>query len=207
MSVMLSATNCVNWISKMHGLQVGEAISKGKIYFNNNFKQDSTPFFLPYLSGERTPYNDPFLRGSFHMINTLTSLESMIYAVIEGISFGIKDGFEAVHSVSHKDKDIYLVGGGSKSDFWADLIASVLNHEIIIGEDSNLGPALGVARLAMLATNEYKNSDIILNMKILRTCNPSNKISDQLLDRYKRWKVIADTNKSISKKIMKKNNE
>ena len=123
------------------------------------------------------------------MINTSTSLESMIYAVIEGISFGIKDGFEAVHSVSHKNKDIYLVGGGSKSDFWADLIASVLNHEIIIGEDSNLGPALGVARLAMLATNKYKNSDIILNMKILRTCNPSNKISDQLLDRYKRWKV------------------
>ena len=92
----------------MHNLQVDEAINIAKVFFNENFMKKSIPFFLPYLSGERTPHNDPNIRGSFHMIDTSTDLESMIYAVIEGITFGIKDGFEAVHSVSKKNKDIYI---------------------------------------------------------------------------------------------------
>ena len=202
MSVMLSATNCLNWISKMHNLQVGEAINIAKAFFNKNFTKKSIPFFLPYLSGERTPHNDPNIRGSFHMIDTSTDLESMIYAVIEGITFGIKDGFDAVHSVSSKNKEIYLVGGGSKSEFWSELISSALGEEIIIGQDSDIGSALGVARLAMLATNKYKNEDVILNMKTLRKCYPSNKISDCLQDRYKKWKILADASKSISRRMI-----
>jgi len=202
MSVMLSATNCLNWISKMHNLQVGEAINIAKEFFTQNFTKKSIPFFLPYLSGERTPHNDSNIRGSLHMIDTSTDLESMIYAVIEGITFGIKDGFDAVHSVSNNNRDIYLVGGGSKSEFWSELISSALNEEIIVGQDSDLGPALGAARLAMLSTNKYKNEDVILNMKPLRKCCPSNKISEYLQDRYKKWKILADTSKSISRRMV-----
>ena len=54
-----------------------------------------------------------------------------------------------------KSNAIYLVGGGSKNLFWGNMIASLLNQKIFIGEDSALGPALGVARLAMLSTKEY----------------------------------------------------
>ena len=157
---------------------------------------------MPYLSGERTPHNNSYLRGSFHSLSTTTSLESMIYAVIEGISFGIKDGFEAIHSVSPKSENIYLIGGGSKSDFWADLIASILNQRIIVAEDSNLGPALGVARLAMLATKKYKISDVVNNVKTVRECFPSNKLSNQLQNRYHVWKEIVNVNKPIAKNIM-----
>mgnify|MGYP001457364974 CR=1 FL=1 len=53
-------------------------------------------------------------------------------------------------------KNTYLVGGGSKSDVWSKLLASALNRPIIVGEDANLGPALGVARLAMLATKDFE---------------------------------------------------
>ena len=95
-----------------------------------------------------------------------------------------------------------MVGGGSKSEFWSELISSALNEKITVGHDSDFGPALGVARLAMLATNKYKNEDVILNMKTLRKCYPSNKISDYLQDRYKKWKILADTNKSISRRIV-----
>jgi xylulokinase len=202
MSVMLSATNCLNWIAHLYGLETIDAINKAKIFFNKNFNPNSTPFFLPYLSGERTPHNNPYLRGSFHMLTTSTSIDSMLYAVIEGISFGIKDGFEAVHSVSSKSEDIYIIGGGSKSFFWADLIASVLDQRIIVGEDSDLGPAVGVARLAMLATKKYKKSDVVKNMQILHECLPSNKLSDQLQNRYHVWKEIVSVNKPIAKIIM-----
>ena len=136
------------------------------------------------------------------MLTTSTSIDSMLYAVIEGISFGIKDGFEAVHSVSSKSEDIYIIGGGSKSFFWADLIASVLDQRIIVGEDSDLGPAVGVARLAMLATKKYKKSDVVKNMQIVRECFSSNKLSDQLQNRYLVWKEIVSVNKPIAKTIM-----
>ena len=201
MSVMLSATNSLNWISSLYGVPVEETILKAKNYFENNFVSNSTPFFLPFLSGERTPHNNPYLRGSLHMLNTSTNLDSIFYSVIEGISFGIKDGYEAVHSVSQKSKKIYLVGGGSKSEFWADFMSSTLNDEIIVSEDSELGPALGVARLAMLATKEYKNSDIIKNMASIRNCSPSKNISDLLSERYQKWTSIINAIKPISKKI------
>lgn len=202
MSVMLSATNCLNWISNHYGLKIEDSINKVKNFFINDFNPSSTPFFLPYLSGERTPHNNPYLRGSFHLLSTSTNITEMIYSVIEGISFGIKDGFESVHSISPNKENIYLVGGGSKSNFWADLMASVLNQKTIVGEESNLGPALGVARLAMLATKKYKKSEIIKNMKTIRECFPSNKLSEQLQNRYRLWKEIVNVNKAIAKKII-----
>ena len=77
----------------MHGLEIRTALDKARIFFNEKFMSDATPYFLPYLSGERTPHNNPYLRGSFHMLNTATSLDSMLYSVIEGISFGIREPF------------------------------------------------------------------------------------------------------------------
>ena len=128
----------------------------------------------------------------------------MIYSVIEGICFGIKDGFEAVHENSLKSKEIYLVGGGSKSVFWADLLSSILNERIIVGEDSNFGAAIGASRLAMLSTGRYKKSDIILNMKRVRECQPSKEILDKMQNRYRRWNEIVNVNNLIAKKIIEK---
>ena len=204
MSVMLSATNCLNWICGINGIHVKDAIKKAEFFFKESFLTKTTPFFLPYLSGERTPHNNPHLRGSFHLLGTETSLESMIYSVIEGICFGIKDGFEAVHENSLKSKEIYLVGGGSKSVFWADLLSSILNERIIVGEDSNFGAAIGASRLAMLSTGRYKKSDIILNMKRVRECQPSKEILDQMQNRYRRWNEIVNVNNLIAKKIIEK---
>ena len=204
MSVMLSATNCLDWANKMFGLDIKESLKRIENYSNENFELHSTPFFLPYLTGERTPYNNPYLRGSFHMLSTSTSIDAILYSVIEGITFGIKDGFEAVHAVSPRSNETYLVGGGSKSIFWTDLVTSILNQPIIIGEDSSLGPALGVARLAMLATKDFKKKDVIKSMKILRESNISEKLSDRLLYRYNKWKEIGKSNEQIAKKMMER---
>ena len=202
MSVMLSATNCFNWLCHMHGLEIRTALDKARIFFNEKFMSDATPYFLPYLSGERTPHNNPYLRGSFHMLNTATSLDSMLYSVIEGISFGIRDGYEAVHSVSPESENIYITGGGSKSDFWVDLMASVLNQRIILGEGSDLGPALGAARLAMLATKKYNTSEIVSNIKTIKEFFPSSRVAERLQNRYHVWKEIVNVNKSIAKKLI-----
>ncbi len=202
MSVMLSATSCLSWISNIHKLKVNESIKKAESFFNKKEELILSPFFLPYLSGERTPHNNSYLRGSFHVINTSSSLESLLYSVIEGISFGIKDGFDAVNNIDKNSKKIYLVGGGSKSQFWGNLIATILNKNIEIGKDSDFSPALGVARLAMLATEKYNESEVVKNMETLKECKPINQYSDILKKRYNKWKTIVNTNKLISKKII-----
>ena len=202
MSVMLSATNCLDWVSAMFKLNIKQSMKKVKNFSNKKFNINSSPYFLPYLTGERTPYNNAYLRGSFHLLDTSTDQEALIYSVIEGISFGIRDGFEAVHSVSRKSKNIFLVGGGSKDSFWGNMISSLLKQSILIGEDSNLGPALGAARLAMLCTGNYKTQEVIKRMKIIQECSIDKDLSDKLETRYKVWKEIVIKNESIAKKIM-----
>ena len=202
MSVMLSATNCINWFNNLHGIKIQKSLLKAQNYFENQFISNSTPFFLPYLSGERTPHNNPHLRGSFHLLNTSTNFDSLIYSIVEGISFGIRDGYDAVNYSGRKSNEIYFVGGGSKSLFLSNFIASTLNKEILVAEDSELGPALGVARLAMIATNVYKISDINKKIKIVRKCKPKKNTSKILQDRYEKWTQITKVNNSISNQIM-----
>ncbi len=202
MSVMLSATQCLDWISKLFNLTVQESINKIESLMNNKFDFGSSPYFLPYLNGERTPYNNAYLRGSFHNLNTSSNIDEILYSVVEGVCFGIKDGYEAVHSVSPISKNTYLVGGGSKSDVWSKLLASTLNRPIIIGEDADLGPALGVARLAMLATKDFKKKEVIKGMKTLKISDISKNLSDILQKRYYIWKKIVYENEPIAKSIM-----
>ena len=204
MSVMLSATNCLDWISKILGLNINECMEKTENFSVQNFNINSTPYFLPYLTGERTPHNNAHLRGSFHLLSNSTNIESLIYSVIEGISFGIKDGFEAVHSVSPNSDKIYLVGGGSKNLFWGKLIASLINQNIYIGEDSNLGPALGAARLAMLCDGQFSIDEVIKSMKIRSECSINDELSEMLDKRYKIWKKIVSSNEPIANKLMER---
>ena len=202
MSVMLSATNCLNWFCNLYGIDIKKAENKAKKYFLNSIDLNKAPYFFPYLTGERTPYNNSHLRGSFHMIHTSTSIESMFYSIIEGISFGIKDGFQAVHKVSTISEKIYLIGGGSKSIFWANLLSSILNQKIIVGEGSDLGPALGAARLGMLSTNQYKKNEVIVNLKKIKECSPSNYLTEKLEKRYKVWKKIVSVNEPIARNLI-----
>ena len=124
----------------------------------------------------------------------------MIYAVIEGISFGIKSGYDAVHHVSKESKDIYLIGGGSKNIFWGNLMASILNHDLLIGEESSLGSAFGAARLAMLSTKKYDVSNVITKMKIVKKCKKNKEKNILLLKRYKLWKEFVKSSNDLSKK-------
>tara|TARA_B100000029_G_scaffold153785_1_gene149027 strand:- start:5646 stop:7127 length:1482 start_codon:yes stop_codon:yes gene_type:complete len=202
MSVMLSATNCIDWICKILNITIDSSIKKIEDYSKNKFNEHSTPYFLPYLTGERTPHNSAYLRGSFHLLDTSASHEAILYSVLEGISFGIKDGYESVHAISQKSDEIYLVGGGSKNFFWANLLSSLLNQDILIGENSNMGPALGVARLAMLATKEYEKKEVIKSMNIIKEIKKNDIMLDRLDKRYKKWKEIVNINLPIAKKLM-----
>jgi xylulokinase len=76
----------------------------------------------------------------------------LAYAVIEGVTFGLNDGLRALQAAGSAPKQLSLVGGGARSTFWAQQLASALNLDIVTHPESAAGGALGAARLGWLAT-------------------------------------------------------
>jgi len=203
MSVMLSASNCLDWICSITNTSIKDSLANIETFFTETNSLSYAPLFLPYLSGERTPHNDPHIRGSFHSIKTTTDATNMQYAVIEGVSFGILDGVNSILKVNNNFEKIFMVGGGSRSSFWIQLLSSLLNRNLSVCDQSEFGAALGVARLAMHADDNIKNKDnIIKEIKISKEFKPKLDKINILSKRYEIWKDLYSANKKIAPNLL-----
>jgi xylulokinase len=202
MSVMLSASNCLDWICSITNTSITDALNNVEKYFNDPSLVSNSSFFLPYLSGERTPHNDPHIRGSFHAMKTTTDVTNMQYAVIEGVSFGILDGVNSILKVNDNFEKIFMVGGGSRSSFWIQLLSTLLNKKLSVCDQSEYGAALGVARLAMHSDKSIQKNNIITEITTSKEYLPSSNNLDMLMKRYQIWKELYSTNKNIASKLL-----
>ena len=134
-------------------------------------------------------------------MTTSTSKADMLYACLEGVIFGLKDGFEAVNEVNNNTNETFVVGGGAKSQTWLTLLSSAINININQGEDSNLGPSLGVARLAMMATGEFDQEQVMKKMLVKSIINTNPQLVEILNKRYQVWSQIVSANLNIAKNI------
>ena len=150
MSVMLSAASCLQWATHLLSAD-SEGALQAKASALTLSERERAPIFLPYLSGERTPHNSAGVRGSFHGLSHDTATAHLAYAVMEGVTFGLRDGLRALQSAGCSAYRLSLVGGGARSAFWAQQLSSSLNLEIVTHGGSTAGGALGAARLAWLA--------------------------------------------------------
>jgi xylulokinase len=148
MSVMLSAASCLDWLK--HLVQA-ESVAELLAEVESAESVQSELIFLPYLSGERTPHNDPNAQGVFFGMNHDTRRYHLTQAVLEGVGFAFADALDAVHSVTDVPNDISLIGGGARSAYWGQMLADILEVPLSYRTGSEVGPALGAARLAQLA--------------------------------------------------------
>lgn len=146
MSVMLSAASCLQWFCRLTGTT--EVALLAEIAELSEEDKANAPFFLPYLSGERTPHNDPDARGIFWGMTHASLRAQLGYAVLEGVSFGINDGLQALKESGTPIAQCSLVGGGARSPFWAQLLADILAMPVVTHKGGETGGALGAARLA-----------------------------------------------------------
>ena len=203
MSVMLSASNCLDWICSITNSSITDTLQNVENYFAEVNLLENSSFFLPYLSGERTPHNDPHIRGSFHSIKTTTDATNMQYAVIEGVSFGILDGINSVMKVNNNFEKIFMVGGGSKSEFWIKLLSSLLQRKLSVCNQSEFGAALGVARLAMYVDKNIDDKkSIVKEIEISKNFEPNTDKINTLLKRYEIWKNLYSSNKKIAPNLL-----
>lgn len=147
MSVMLSAASAVSWATRAFGFE-SEAALHGAAATCTPQQAERAPIFLPYLSGERTPHNDASAQGALVGLSHDTQRAALAYAVVEGVSFGLLDGWKTLGATVDA---LSVVGGGARSAFWVQLLASAFGVPLLTHSGSEAGGALGAARLAWLA--------------------------------------------------------
>jgi xylulokinase len=157
MSVMLNAASCLDFTARLTAYENVPALL-GDAQASKAINNDS-PFFLPYLSGERTPHNDTHARGAFVGLNGGTQRADLANATLEGVGFGLLDGLRAVEAAGLIADEITVIGGGSRSAYWIQMLADILDKPLQQRAGGDVGPALGAARLAHLAVEQGATLD------------------------------------------------
>jgi xylulokinase len=156
MGAMLAGASCLRWVTRLTGA-VDEQTLLDQVQATLPIQQAvplTSPLFLPYLAGERTPHNDPLLRGGFMNLGHDCTPAMLAYAVMEGVGFGLLDALHAVQSAGANVQACALVGGGARSGYWAQLLANILEREVFTLHGSELSACIGAAKLGFLACGQ-----------------------------------------------------
>ncbi len=145
MGVLLSAAAALSWWAGVAGQTESELLSELRP------GQTTDLFFAPYLSGERTPHNDTAIRGGFSGLDAAHTRADMTLAVLEGVAYAMRDAQLALAGGGTSIREADLLGGGARSPLWCQVMADVLGIPLHRVTQSEIGCAMGAARLAVMA--------------------------------------------------------
>lgn len=185
MGVILSATDSLNWLSNITGKNAVELTGE----LGDELRAPSGVNFLPYLSGERTPYNDAAIRGSFTGLAHEIDRAGMTQAVLEGVAFAFRDSLEALEKAGTRLERVTAIGGGSRSRYWLKAIATALGVPVDIPADGDFGAAFGAARLGLIAAEGADPYAVCTPPATAETIEPVAALAgayDQAYRRYRR---------------------
>lgn len=187
MGCMLSAASCNKWwmeeiLKTMKYQEEQEGIEK---------LGENQVFYLPYLMGERSPYNDPDARAAFVGMSMDTTREDMTQAVLEGVAFGLRDSMEVARNAGFSPERSKICGGGAKSPLWRKIIANVMNMEIDRIE-SEEGPGYGAAILAAVGCGAFMSVEEASKMlvKVIDTEKPDQELVKKYEEKYQRYRTL-----------------
>jgi xylulokinase len=154
--------------------------------------------FTPWIHGERTPLDDPYVRGGFLNQSLNTTRAHLVRAVFEGVAYNTRWMHETVEAFVERRLDgINFVGGGANSDLWSQIHADVLNRTIRQTKDPIHAGVRGAALLASVALGLISVDQITDCVEITNTYepNPENRaIYDEL---YREFQTIYENNKQM----------
>ena len=199
MGCMLSAASCNEWWTKGI-LQMPDYSALQSMIQNLG---NNHVFFLPYLMGERSPWNDPCARGTFIGITMDTTRADMTQAVLEGVAFAMRDMFEVAKSLGVMPARSMICGGGAKSPLWRKIIANTLNLPLDIPACEE-GPSMGAAMLAMVANGEYASvEDAVKHLvKVELTEEPDLELVQKYDEKYQQFKLLYPALKDVFSRIV-----
>ena len=161
--------------------------------------------FLPYLTGERTPHPDPLARGAFVGLTVRHERQHVVRAVLEGVSFGLRDGFELLRLAGLPGmREVRVSGGGMGSAVWRRILAEVLGVTLY-GVDATEGAALGAALLAGVGARVWESVDAACAAAVHKTMKtvPTRDANGSYNEIYKLYKTLYPALKELSHDLCK----
>jgi xylulokinase len=187
MSVMLNCASCIDWVVALTNSGSVESVLST---LENSGRGDTPELFLPYLTGERTPHNDPFAKGVFFGLTASTDALALVLATLQGVALGLADGMDVLTDAGTRFDAITVIGGGSRSAYWGRILASALNKPLIYRSGADLGPAYGAARLARLSIGEGDVESVCTAPAIASVIEPDRGLSDTLAAKRAAFKAL-----------------
>ena len=191
---MLSAGGSLQWLrNTLFAAEVEAAQARGRdpgaLYPKMIEEAMTVPpgseslLFVPYLTGERCPHPDPDARGAWIGLTVRHRRAHMIRAVIEGITFGMRDQVELMRARGVQVTEVRAAGGGAASEFWRQLQADMYNAKVVTVNTREAG-AFGVALLAAVGTGEYAS--------VPEACSAAISITSTIRPKARAAKVYSD---------------
>jgi len=187
MSVLLSAASCLTWVARATGA-ANEAALLDEIAAND--RPSERLLFLPYLSGERTPHNDPHATGVFVGLDHDTDRAALGRAVLEGVAFAFADAQQALLDAGSRIDEVSVIGGGARSAFWGRILASVLKRPLAYRRGAASGPAQGAARLARIGADGGDAALVCPEPELEFVAEPDGALADHYSERLPRFRAL-----------------
>jgi xylulokinase len=175
MAALLNGASCLAWAAKLIG---SDDVAALLARVEANYRGAGSLIFLPYLTGERTPHNDPYARGVFFGLGAETSTEALIQSVLEGVALSLAEAQDCLAAAGTAVERIAAIGGGSRSRLWMRILASALDRPVILYQEGAKGPAYGAARLARLAATGEAVGDVCAAPRVSEVIEPEPPLVD-----------------------------
>jgi xylulokinase len=202
MGVMLSAAGSLRWYRDT--LAPGVDFEALLAPAHNIPPSSEGLLFLPYLTGERTPHPDPLARGAFVGLTVRHTQAHFSRAVLEGVAFGLRDSFELMKSAGLTQiNQVRASGGGTKSQLWRQILADILNAELV-SVNTTEGAAYGAALLAGVAAGAWANVEAACDscIKVTGSIKPQPEAAatyNQVYPQYRRlYPALRDISHQLS---------
>jgi xylulokinase len=163
MAAMLNGAGALAFLGRLFSAEPAELEAEAA----RDYRGPGAITALPYLSGERTPHDDPLARGVFFGLSPSTSRGELSRAMMEGVALSLRDAKDAIESSQGKIDAVGLTGGGAKSALWTQMIAAALDLPVVRYQGGDAGPAFGAARLARLAATGEMPEDVCIAPPVL----------------------------------------
>ncbi|HEV3044777.1 MAG TPA: xylulokinase [Roseiarcus sp.] len=186
MAAMLNGAGALAFLGRLFAAEPAELETEAA----RDYRGPGDIVALPYLSGERTPHDDPLARGVFFGLNSSTSRAELTRAVMEGVAFSLRDAQDSMGPSKGKPDAIGLAGGGAKSALWARMIAAALDRPVLRYQGGDAGPAFGAARLARLAATGERPEDLCRPPPIADETRPAPQLVAAFAPQIERFRAL-----------------
>ena len=193
MGVILSATDSIEWLAQL----LKTSAPRLTAALGNKLAGPSEVLLLPYFSGERTPVGDSQIRAAFLGLGHETDVKSLTHAVLDGVAFAFRESLDALRDGGATVNRLTAVGGGTHSEIWLKIIATVLGVPIDLPRAGEVGGAFGGARMGLMAATGASYEIICTKPKIAKTILPEKKAQAAYEAAYRRYIKIYPAIKDI----------